>query len=102
MTTLKLEKEFVTLMDFIKTFASAEEYDQLDEFINYAGEYGHGFGCLLGVIASHKHPIPESIYNQIVKLGHFFQDTSKELGYTDVTPDMWESLKPLVISKKQG
>lgn len=100
MTTLKLEKEFETLMAFVKTFATDKEYAQLDEFINYAGEYGHGFGCLLGIIVGHKHPIPESIYNQIVKLGLFFQDASKELGYMDITPDMWESLKPLVINKK--
>lgn len=101
MTALKLEKEFEILMVFVKTFSTSEEYDQLDEFINYAGEYGHGFGCLLGIIANHKHPIPESIYNQIVKLGQLFYDASKELGYTDITPDMWEGLKPLVISKKQ-
>jgi hypothetical protein len=100
MTTLKLEKEFETLMVFIKTFASTEEYAQLDEFINYAGEYGQGFGCLLGVIANHKQPIPEAIYNQVVKIGQFLYNASKELGYTDVTPDMWESLKSLVISER--
>ncbi|MCX6786170.1 MAG: hypothetical protein NTZ18_05005 [Candidatus Komeilibacteria bacterium] len=97
----KLEIELKSLTSFTKTFASKEECANIDELINYAGEYGHGFGIILGVINDHKHPIPQSIYDQIIRVGQFFEDASKKLKYRDVTPDMWEDLQPLVISDEK-